>query len=73
MNTEYHRLKKEYDEITQTILDLYQKQGEIRDLMEKACTHERLVEVQPDPFEEETKFKCKDCYCYFTKEEIGQK
>ena len=73
MNTEYHQLKKEYDAITETILELYQKQGEIRNLMEKACTHERLVEVESDPFEDETKFKCKDCYRYFSKEEINPK
>lgn len=70
MNATYRRLKKEYDDIEQTILNLYRKQGDIRALMEQACTHVRLVEVQPDPFEEETKFKCKDCYRYFTEDEL---
>lgn len=77
MNDEYRRLKQKYDDISKQISSLYQEQSRVRDLMEKACTHENLIKVDPEPFfdlidieDKETKFKCTDCYRYFTNEEL---
>ena len=77
LNARYRELKKQYDEISVQIRELYAKQRAIRDKMAKACTHKRLDKVEPDPFlmnigvdEEETRYKCRDCFGYFTEEEI---
>lgn len=75
MNDKYRRLKQKYDDISKQISDLYTEQRNIRDLMEQACTHENLIRLDADAFlvdidDEEEKFKCKDCYRYFTKEEL---
>lgn len=77
MNAEYKRLKKEYDEIGVEIQKLHEKQNEVHGLIQEACTHGRYSEVQPyypmdfmGSDDEETKYKCKDCYRYFTKEEF---
>lgn len=69
MNDTYLRLKKEYDDITKQISSLYTKQRNTRELMEQACIHNNLIEVDSDPFLE-TKYKCKDCFRYFTQEEF---
>lgn len=80
MNDKYRRLKQKYDDISKQILDLHAEQRNIRDLMEQVCTHENLIKVDADPFlididveDEETKFKCVDCYRYFAKEELKNK
>lgn len=77
MNNEYRRLKQKYDDISKQISNLHKEQSHIRNLMEEVCTHENLIKVDPEPFfdlidvvDEETKFKCNDCYRYFSKEEI---
>lgn len=80
MNEEYNRLKKQYDLIGQQISNLHDKQNKIRDLMEAACTHVNLQQIEPDEFlvgidveNEEVTYKCKDCYCYISEEELNRK
>lgn len=78
MNEEYKRLKAEYDQVGREISALHDRQNTIRDLMEEACTHFDLLEIIPDSYlvsigveDDEIKFKCKDCYRYFTKDEAA--
>lgn len=77
MNAEYKRLKQTYDDLGDQISKLHEEQGRIRELMEQACTHEHLYKVESNPFladmdleEEETKYKCLDCYQYFLENEL---
>ncbi|MFY0516275.1 hypothetical protein ACOMCU_00395 [Lysinibacillus sp. UGB7] len=77
MNEEYKRLKAEYDQVGREISALHDRQNELRDLMEEACTHSDLLKIEPDSYlvgigveDDEVKYKCKDCYRYFTKEEV---
>lgn len=79
MNAEYLKLKQEHDEITVEIQKLNKKQNEIRKSMREVCTHENTIKVDNGLYydeligiEEETKFKCTDCYRYFTKKELDQ-
>lgn len=79
MNETYRTLKQKYDDINKQILDLHKEQRKIRNLMEQACTHKNLIKVENDGFmtsfeieEEEEKFKCKDCYRYFSKEQVEE-
>ncbi|WP_121616618.1 hypothetical protein [Virgibacillus halodenitrificans] len=75
MNEKYRRLKQKYNDIDKQISNLHAEQREIRNLMEQVCTHENVIKMDIDPFlhikvEEETKYKCTDCYRYFTEDEL---
>lgn len=72
----YEALKKEYDAIGDEIRKLHQQQNQIQKEMSKACPHppEALIKVDNEgPFgldewdEEEEKYKCTQCFRYFTK------
>lgn len=78
MNDEYKQLKSEYDQVGREISALHDRQNELRDLMEKVCTHSDLLKIIPDSFlvgmgveDDELKYKCKDCYRYFSEEEAA--
>lgn len=76
MNERYKQLKKMYEDIDKEILLLHEKQQNIKQLMEEVCPHERLVQVEGDPFgigdslDEEVQCKCRDCYRYFNQEQV---
>lgn len=66
MNDKLRRLKQKYNDISVQILALTKEQNHVRNKMEEACNHENLIEVEPDPFDEEDniQYKCKDCFVY---------
>jgi hypothetical protein len=77
LSNRFKILKQRYDEIGEQIRKLQKEQIEIRDLMAKECPHENLIRVKPDPFllendleDDEVKYKCQDCFEYFTEEEV---
>lgn len=79
MNNNFKNLKQRYDEINEQIRKLQKEQIKIRNLMAKECPHENLICIEPDPFllendleDNEVKYKCRDCFEYFTKEEVKQ-
>lgn len=76
MNAKFKLLKGKYEDIGEQIRSLYETQAEIRDLMEKVCTHDTLHTVEADPFdygvEEENSRKCEDCFRYFTESEARE-
>lgn len=79
LNNNFKKLKQKYDEISEQIRKLQKEQVKIRDLMAKECPHENLIRVESDPFllendleNDEVKYKCRDCFEYFTKEEVKQ-
>lgn len=70
-NVRFEKLKRKYDFIGIQISSLHEEQRKIQDLMEEACTHERLDVIAGDPFliangieSGEIKYKCKDCFIY---------
>lgn len=72
MNLDYQGYKAWYDELGHEISKLQERRREVRDLMEKVCPHENVAAIESDPFlvaieveDDETKYKCQDCFAYF--------
>jgi len=73
MSEKLRRLKQKYDEIDKTIMNLHANQRDILELIKEECTHSELIELYSDSIyndDEESRYKCKDCYQYFNELQV---
>lgn len=77
MDNQFQILKQQYNEIGSQIKELRKKQRSIREKMSEVCSHENPIKLDSDFIlsgidETDLKYKCQDCFEYFTEEELRE-
>jgi hypothetical protein len=77
-NLTHEELKEKYDILAKNIAAMHTEQNLILGLIQKVCSHENFTKLMQftlfdEDEDDEVKYKCNDCYCYFTESELLHK